>query len=178
MLLDGIISSRIESAFSGPQRIVFLVGAGISVPSWVPDFGSLNKEVIQTIVNGEIGEDDCIFLSKNIRPEVMYQIAMDELDDRVLNSLGMLEGYEPNYYHYFLAEALKRGNWVFTTNPDNLIETACEKRGIKVKRYYGRNEDFEEYLRYMECAPQSRQVVKVCLREGNHGKNNKKKLYT
>jgi hypothetical protein len=30
----------------------------------------------------------------------------------------------------------------------------------------------------VECAPQSRQVVKVCLREGNHGKNNKKKLYT
>jgi hypothetical protein len=30
----------------------------------------------------------------------------------------------------------------------------------------------------LECAPQSRQVVKVCLREGNHGKNIKKKIYT
>ena len=30
----------------------------------------------------------------------------------------------------------------------------------------------------MECAPQSRQVVKVCLKEGNHGKNIKKKIYT
>jgi len=29
----------------------------------------------------------------------------------------------------------------------------------------------------MECAPQSRQLVKVCLREGKHGKNIKKKLY-
>ncbi|CAG0940691.1 hypothetical protein BROC_01129 [Candidatus Brocadiaceae bacterium] len=30
----------------------------------------------------------------------------------------------------------------------------------------------------LECAPQSRQVVKVGLREGNHGKNIKKKIYT
>lgn len=30
----------------------------------------------------------------------------------------------------------------------------------------------------VECAPQSRQLVKVCLREGNHGKNIKKKIYT
>jgi hypothetical protein len=29
----------------------------------------------------------------------------------------------------------------------------------------------------MECAPQSRQLVKVCLREGKHGKNIKKKLF-
>jgi hypothetical protein len=30
----------------------------------------------------------------------------------------------------------------------------------------------------LDCAPQSRQVVKVCFREGNHGKNTKKKIYT
>ena len=30
----------------------------------------------------------------------------------------------------------------------------------------------------LECAPQSGQLVKVCLREGKHGKNIEKKLYT
>jgi hypothetical protein len=155
MLIDEIIGSRIEKAFRG-KRMVFFVGAGISVPSGVPDFGSLNKEVIQTIANGEIEEDECSILARNIRPEIMYQIAMDELEsgENVIHSLEMLEGYDPNYYHYFLAEALRQGNYVFTTNLDNLIEIVCRVRDVNVKDKicYGRNndEDFKNYLRYIE----------------------------
>lgn len=163
MLVDEIINSRIEKAFG--KRIVFFVGAGISVPSGVPDFKKLNEEVIQTLADDELEEleegdlekkkKDYELLTENVRPEVMYQIAMDELGSKVLYSLEMLEGYEPNYYHYFLAEAIRRGNWVFTTNPDNLIEEACKRKGMKpevdFKTYYGRgnDEDFREYLQYI-----------------------------
>ncbi|MBT9132952.1 MAG: NAD-dependent protein deacetylase [candidate division WS2 bacterium] len=159
-LTDKIIAERIEKAFA--KRIVFFVGAGISVPSGVPDFKKLNEEVIQTLADEELEEleekdlgkkkEDYELLTENVRPEVMYQIAMDELGSEVLYSLEMLEGYEPNYYHYFLAEAIRRGNWIFTTNPDNLIEEACKRRGMKpevdFKTYYGRgnDEDFREYL--------------------------------
>lgn len=136
------------------QRMVFFVGAGVSVPSGVLDFESLNKEVIQTIANGEIEKDECSFLVRNIRSEVMYQMAIDELDSGVLNSLEILEGHVPNYYHYFLAEALRQGNWVFTTNPDNLIEEACKRRGMKqgvdFKTYYGRDND-EDFKEYLQC---------------------------
>ncbi len=38
------------------------------------------------------------------------------------------------------------------------------------------NDEKLEFI--VECAPQSRQVVKVCHREGNHGKKSKKKIYT
>ncbi|RZB28934.1 MAG: hypothetical protein AEth_01538 [Candidatus Argoarchaeum ethanivorans] len=162
-LTNKIIIERIEMAFG--KRIVFFVGAGISVPSGVRDFKKLTEEVIQTLADDELEEleekdlekkkKDYELLTENIRPEVMYQMAMDELDSKVLYSLEMLEGYEPNYYHYFLAEVIRRGNWVFTTNQDNLIEEACKRRGMKpevdFKTYYGRgnDEDFREYLRYI-----------------------------
>jgi NAD-dependent SIR2 family protein deacetylase/tetratricopeptide (TPR) repeat protein len=159
-LTGKMIAERIEKAFG--KRIVFFVGAGISVPSGVPDFKKLNEEVIQVLADDELEElaekdleqkkKDYDSLTENVRPEVMYQIAMDELGSEVLCSLEMLEGYEPNEYHYFLAEAIRRGNWIFTTNPDNLIEEACNRRRMKTevdfKTYYGRgnDEDFKEYL--------------------------------
>lgn len=165
-LTDKIIVERIEMAFG--KRIVFFVGAGISVPSGVRDFKKLTEEVIQTLADDELEELEekdlekkkkdyelLTELTENIRPEVMYQIAMDELDSKVLYSLEMLEGYEPNYYHYFLSEAIRRGNWVFTTNQDNLIEEACKRRRMKpevdFKTYYGRgnDDDFREYIQYI-----------------------------
>jgi len=165
MTVDEIIINRLEEAFGKTfgKRIVFFVGAGISVPSGVPDFMRLNKKVMQTLIDyelRELDENDPGEIKKDykllteIRPEVMYQIAMDELGWEVLYSLEMLEGYEPNYYHYFLAEAIRRGNWIFTTNVDNLIEEACRRRGVNFRRYYGyrnnENEDFEEYLQYIK----------------------------
>jgi len=164
MTVDEIIINRLEEAFGKTfgKRIVFFVGAGISVPSGVPDFMRLNKKVMQTLIDyelRELNENDPEEIKKDykllteIRPEVMYQIGMDELGWEVLYSLEMLEGYEPNYYHYFLAEAIRRGNWIFTTNVDNLIEEACRRRGVNFRRYYGyknENEDFEEYLQYIK----------------------------
>ena len=165
MTVDEIIINRLEEAFGKTfgKRIVFFVGAGISVPSGVPDFMRLNKKVMQTLIDyelRELNENDPEEIKKDykllteIRPEVMYQIGMDELGWEVLYSLEMLEGYEPNYYHYFIAEAIRRGNWIFTTNVDNLIEEACRRRGVNFRRYYGyknnENEDFEEYLQYIK----------------------------
>jgi len=159
-LTSKTISERIEKAFG--KRIVFFVGAGISVPSGVPDFRKLNEEVIRVLADDELAElaekdleekkKDYELLTEKVRPEVMYQIAMDELGSGVLYSLEMLEGYKPNEYHYFLAEAVRRGNWIFTTNPDNLIEDACNRMAMEpevdFKTYYGRDndEDFKEYL--------------------------------
>ena len=155
-ILERTIVERIAEDFE--RKIVFFVGAGISVPSGVPDFKKLNKEVIRVLTDDESESNDCLALSDNIRPEVMYQIAIDELGPEALYySLDMLEGGEPNSYHYFLAEAIRRGNWVFTTNPDNLIENACKKKkmrlGMDFKTYYGRgrnDEDFQEFLEYIK----------------------------
>ncbi len=151
-MINKIIIDRMERAFDD-KKIIFFVGAGISVPapSKMPDFNKLNMKVIKTITNYELDEEDYKLLSNNIRPEVMYQIAIGALGSEVLYSVEELEGHEPNYYHYFLAEAIRQGNWVFTTNPDNLIEIACKDMKVDFKTYYGQNDDqdFKEYLSYI-----------------------------
>lgn len=164
--IDQMLIDRIKSAFG--RRMVFFVGAGISVPSGVPDFKRLNEEVIQSISGDELDTEDCDFLAENVRPEVMYQIAMDELRSakdklgtEVLFSLETFERCEPNCYHYFLAEAIKRGNWIFTTNPDNLIEAACQKLSVDYRRCYGRKED-EDFREYLTCLKSSN-VPEPCI---------------
>jgi NAD-dependent SIR2 family protein deacetylase/tetratricopeptide (TPR) repeat protein len=163
-LIGKLVADRIEKVFG--RRIVFFVGAGISVPSGAPDFRKLNAEVMRMLVDDELEElakkdleqkkKDYESLTEKVRSEVMYEMAMDELGPEVLYSLEIFEGCEPNDYHYFLAEALRRGNWIFTTNLDNLIEEACTRSGMKpevdFRTYYGRDndEDFKEYLRKID----------------------------
>lgn len=155
-LANKIIADRIEKALgkkTPSKKIVFFVGAGVSIPapSSMPDFNKLNLKVIKTVTNNKLNEEDYQLLSNNIRPEVMYQVAIDALGLEVLYSIEELEGHDPNYYHFFLAEAIKQGNWVFTTNTDNLIEIACEKKNVASKTYYGfsDDQDYKEYLSYI-----------------------------
>jgi len=129
-----VIINRVKKAFDSKKMVLF-VGAGISRDSGVPTFGELNEELIRSIGGGKLKEDECELLSKDIRlrPEVVLQIGVEELGSEVIESLEMVLGYNPNYNHLFLAEALRQGNWVFTTNFDNLIEEACQQREIDLK---------------------------------------------
>jgi len=133
---DEMITNRVKEALG--SKMVFFVGAGISRDSGVPTFSELNEEVIRSIGGRELKEEECRLLSRDIRlrPEVVLQIGTEELGSGVVESLEMALGYSPNYNHIFLAEALRQGNWVFTTNFDNLIERACQQRGIRFKGCY------------------------------------------
>ncbi len=115
------------------SRIALFAGAGVSFdpPSRLPDFQMLSRTIIKNIVGNNVRLDDI-----EVRPEVILQIAVDEVGPKVLRSLHVLSGHSPNANHFYLAEALRRGNPVFTTNVDNLIEEACETRGIEYERYY------------------------------------------
>ncbi|MCI2424888.1 hypothetical protein LM599_02555 [Candidatus Acetothermia bacterium] len=72
---------------------VFFVGAGISIPSGLPNFQGVTEKLITTVSQGEVGTDDASFLSQNIRPEVVYQIGIDELGPEVLLSMEVFEGW-------------------------------------------------------------------------------------
>jgi len=137
------------------RRMVFFVGAGISIPSGVPSFRDLNKRVIKLTTGDKLGDDEYKFLSENLRPEVVLQILEGELGPSVLKCLEAFVGHNPNPNHFFLAEAIRRGNWVFTTNGDNLIEQACKLRGIDIKDrvfYLDTHfEKFEELLNFISC---------------------------
>lgn len=147
------------------SRGVFFVGAGISAPSGLPTFQVISQKIIETISQGEITPVDANYLSKSLRPEVIYQIGIDELGKDVLLSMEILEGGDPNPYHFLLAEALKRGCSIFTTNVDNLVEKACKEIKLNLRRDFDvcdgslDDKDFKDYLTSIE----SRRSLKPCI---------------
>ena len=140
-------------------KLTFFVGAGISKaqPSKLPLFEELNKEIIRSATTGLThdpgglqDDDDYTALSNNIRPEIVLRIFTDilpqELMYKLLQYLEKIMNVEPNLNHRLLAQALKQGGWVFTTNYDNLIEKACSHLKWDVeKRRCVRDEDFDEF---------------------------------
>ena len=52
-MYDEMIFNRVKNAFD-LEKMIFFVGAGISVNSGVPKFGKLNRIVIPTIVNRKL----------------------------------------------------------------------------------------------------------------------------
>jgi tetratricopeptide (TPR) repeat protein len=147
-MMEAFVSKLIEAL---GRRMVFFVGAGISIPSGVPNFRTLNERVIRLTTGNKLEDEEYKFLSENLRPEVVLQLLEEELGPKVLTCLETFIGHSPNPNHFFLAEALGRGNWVFTTNGDNLIEQACELRGIDIKNRVcytdSHFEQFEEILK-------------------------------
>jgi len=129
-MMEAFVSKLIEAL---GRRMVFFVGAGISIPSGVASFRALNEQVIRLTTGSKLGDEECKFLSESLRPEVVLQILEEELGSKVLTCLEAFIGHSSNPNHFFLAEALRRGNWVFTTNGDNLIERACKLREIDIK---------------------------------------------
>ncbi|CAD6494149.1 MAG: hypothetical protein EMLJLAPB_00713 [Candidatus Argoarchaeum ethanivorans] len=139
------ITNGINEIFG--SKIVFFVGAGISKNSGVPTFIGLNEEIIRSIATKKLTDNECKNLSKNIRPEVVLQIGVEELNSDVLVCLEKFLGYNPNTNHVFLAEAIRRGNWVFTTNQENLIEEAYKEiTGVEINRCY-ENTHFEKFVK-------------------------------
>jgi tetratricopeptide (TPR) repeat protein len=140
-------------------KLTFFVGAGIShaPPSKLPLFKELNKEIIRSATSDMPDEDDYETLSDNIRPEIVLRILTDILPQELMYKLlwsleKIMTKVEPNPNHLLLAQALKQGGWVFTTNYDNLIEKACRNINLDVeKRKCYRDEDFDEFKeRYLD----------------------------
>ena len=128
-------SSQIESllteAVTSPSRpFAFFVGAGISIASGLPDFSSFSRHIIQSVTPHSFPPDKAELLAKQLRPEVLIQVLIGKFGSRILDFYKWLESRNPNPNHYFLAQALKSGHHVFTTNVDNLIELACEDIGF------------------------------------------------
>jgi len=131
-MIESVIQN-IKKAISR-EKIVFLVGAGISFPppsnltTWpqlecIRALEPVKPELEQTLLN-------------KIRPEVFFQLLKNVIGERVFTPLEMLNPSTinldeqivyPNYLHFFLAEMIERGHIVVTTNFDNLIETAYQE---------------------------------------------------
>ncbi len=120
------------------QRLVFIVGAGISfeAPSFLTTWPQL--QCIRALIEPD-SRLEALSMDK-IRPEVFFQILYNVINERALIPINVLnpdlinseeEIVFPNLIHYFLAEMINKGHVVLTTNFDNLIERAYFKSGYQ-----------------------------------------------
>ncbi len=107
------------------DNIVFFGGAGVSVPSGIPDFRSADgiySQAFKSVLNPE----DIISHSFFMRyPEEFYEFYKAKM---------IYEDAKPNAAHYALAELERRGklNAVITQNIDGLHQMAGSKRVLEL----------------------------------------------
>ncbi|MFX0148878.1 MAG: tetratricopeptide repeat protein [Candidatus Hodarchaeota archaeon] len=121
---------EIKDLLADNTNLTFLVGAGCSVdaPSCLP----AGRSMIEAIIDHTCAESEHEILKKSqeLRFEQLIEIFRDLFD----HYLKIIDYYElckiPNLIHFFLADMIKKGQFVMTTNFDFLIELALLQSGV------------------------------------------------
>jgi len=118
-----------SEARGGSQVLVLGAGASLARPAGRPLFDAIRRALLEPL---QVGLD----------PARLSQLAPEALLSR-LKSAGldidselrqMLSGGDPNALHVMAAELLRSGSAIWTTNLDELIETAAGHAGIAFHR--------------------------------------------
>ena len=125
---------NIEDILKSEENLTFLVGAGCSnmTPSNLP----LSAEFIENILAKAVpkSELDKILKLKQLTFEQVLKILISSKE----NAIQLIDFYstcnKPNLEHLFLANMIKKGNFVITTNFDHLIEEALLMLEVPKKR--------------------------------------------
>ncbi|MFX1395340.1 MAG: tetratricopeptide repeat protein [Promethearchaeota archaeon] len=114
----------IKDLLTDDIKLTFLVGAGCSVdtPSCLP----AGRPMMEAIINYTCAESEKekILKIKDLRFEQLVEIIRDRIDPelKLIDYYGQCD--KPNLQHFFLADMIKKGHFVMTTNFDFLIEYA------------------------------------------------------
>jgi hypothetical protein len=128
----------IDAVTKRHEPMMFFVGAGISIDSGLPGFKYFGEHIIKSLTwlwqdkvkepfRCILDEKDIQEFTTNLRPEVLLQTMHEAIGDEIFQFYDWLDSDNPNYYHCYLARAIKYGHFVFTSNIDCLIEKAYEK---------------------------------------------------
>lgn len=151
----------IKDLITSDEQLTFLVGGGVSIdlPSGMPSQRMMLDEIIR--FSCPESEIEKILSIKNLRFEDIYSIYMKDLDkdSEIMDYFETCE--KPNFQHFFLAEMIKKGNFVMTTNNDFLIEYALQQSGIPneeivpvITKY-----DFESYYNPYELFKHGKKTI-------------------
>lgn len=150
-----------KDLFSNQRKLTFLVGAGCSIdpPSCLPS----GREMIEALINYSCDESeiDEILKLKNLRFEQLIEIISNRLDPhlKIIGYYGICD--KPNLQHFFLAEMIKRGHFVMTTNFDYLIEYALLQMGVDKNDIVPviTQNDFERYNNPSDLLKQKKKTI-------------------
>ncbi|MFX1499127.1 MAG: tetratricopeptide repeat protein [Promethearchaeota archaeon] len=118
------VNLTIQDLINENKKLTFLVGAGCSIdpPSCLP----AGREMIKAIINYTCAESERqkILELKELRFEQLVEFVRNRLDPelKIIDYYGQCDA--PNLQHFFLADMIKKGQFVMTTNFDFLIEYA------------------------------------------------------
>jgi hypothetical protein len=127
-------SFNVTKLFESDEKLTFLVGAGASVeaPSQLPSANDTMKALIKLYcANSEI---ETILKIQDLRFEVLAGIIHKSIEDdfRFLNFFTKSD--KPNLEHFVLAEMIKKGHFVITSNFDFLLEYALLQSDVPKKK--------------------------------------------
>jgi len=137
----------IKDLFKKGEKLTFLVGAGCSVdaPSCLP----AGRKMMDAIIKYSCAESEIKKLLglEQLRFEGLVEIIRSRLDPelKIIDYYGQSD--KPNIQHFFLAEMVKKGHFVMTTNFDFLIEYALIQSGASKNEVIPviTKRDFEEF---------------------------------
>jgi len=119
-----MVLHELEDIISPNESFTFLVGAGISIEP--PSHLKSAVAIVQSLVK-LCGIDTEISKILSI-PSLRYEIGVEFIQkyfDQELKIIDFFDNFtQPNIHHYFLAQMIRRGHQVITTNFDYLIEHA------------------------------------------------------
>ncbi|GAH00133.1 unnamed protein product, partial [marine sediment metagenome] len=138
---------KIKDLINDDAKLTFLVGAGCSVdePSCLP----AGRTMIEAIVKYACAKTEIekILKLEGLRFEQLVEIVRDRLDKelKIIDYYGQCD--KPNLQHFFLAEMIKKGNFVMTTNFDFLIEAALLQLDVPENKIVPiiTKDDFQKY---------------------------------
>ncbi|MFX1257223.1 MAG: tetratricopeptide repeat protein [Promethearchaeota archaeon] len=123
----------IKDLFTDHAKLTFLVGAGCSRdnPSCLP----LGREMMEAIIKYSCAQSETNKLLKLVEAgELRFEALVEIIRDRLDPELNLIDYYgqcdTPNLQHFFLAEMIKKGHFVLTTNFDFLIEYALLQSNV------------------------------------------------
>ncbi len=127
-------------------KLTFLIGAGCSVdsPSSLPAGRPMTEALIKFVcVESEVPK----ILELDLRYEALVEIIRNNLDKELelIDYYGLCD--KPNIHHFFLAEMIRKGHFVLTTNFDFLIEYALLQSNIPKENILPviTKDDFKKY---------------------------------
>lgn len=127
------INLSFKELINGNTNLTFLVGAGCSVDP--PSCQPAGKKMMDAMIRYSCAESEIEKLLEisDLRFEQLVEIIRDQLDKdlEIIDYYG--ECKYPNLQHFFLADIIKKGHFVITTNFDFLIEYALLQSGIPEK---------------------------------------------
>jgi len=154
-------SLKIKDLIGSREALTFLIGAGCSVdaPSKVPD-GNIIKEALVNYFCAE-SEIANILKIEDLKLEQLLNIICTSFNEdiKIFDFFGLFN--KPNLHHFFLADCIKKGHFVMTTNFDFLIENALSKIDIPHEEILPviTEEDFVNYSNPIELFKNGFKVI-------------------